>query len=165
MTDVDIMLFTSLKEHSEYVGAVANALWHEFDDVYVLCYGMKDARDLRKYLEDLHVNSDWESVLVLDETQRVVGFANKVPDDIGISSYRPWLANLYVADGFRSRGVAGMIMSKLLEITRGTLYLWTESERMCDWFSKKYGFYHVSTLRDFAGYSNAYIMELYRFNL
>ena len=115
-----------LAEHPEFVETLAQ--WH-----YAQWKSMMDDDSVARRVAVLTARSNWRAIptiLVAIEDDELCGSAALIESDMETRpGLTPWLSEVYVAPEFRRRGIASMLVRRMVDEARGLqiplLYLFT----------------------------------------
>ena len=129
------MKIAYLKEYSEWIPTVAQWFYEEWGIFH-------PGLDVKGIVKRLHERTNTDKIpmtLVAVEHNEVIGTISLKEYDMDTrKQYSPWLASLYVRNGFRNRGVglklinAGLEQARCLGIRR--IYLYTRARKHVDFY-------------------------------
>lgn len=156
----DTFTCTFTPDETDYIDA-AMLLWSEFKSTFSFCFGYGTAMELlRAQLRHCPL------LVARGHDGDLIGACNLVDDDLGPPwnalrpEYTPWLANIVVAPKYRGQGYGTCILNTVLDRHRGhTLYLWTWSRDLCNWYTR-HGFQHVESIAGHCGHDEIFVMRI-----
>jgi N-acetylglutamate synthase-like GNAT family acetyltransferase len=118
-----------LADHPEFLPQLSAWLHDEWDHMYP--GATVDSR--RKRLENQMRRREIPLTVVAFEGGTLMGSASLIESDLADRpELTPWLASVFVAAGFRRRGIGGRLVRAIMDEAGGLgverLYLWTDKE-------------------------------------
>lgn len=123
------MTFEPLRAHPRHLDTLA--AWHfaEWHSLYPE-HSLEDfTRDLQASMGDDFIPGTW----VLLDAEQLIGSASILHQDMSTNTdLSPWLANVYIAEQYRGRGLGQQVVKALMDQARNAglhrLYLFTEDQ-------------------------------------
>jgi predicted N-acetyltransferase YhbS len=131
-----IVKIAYLKEYSEWIPTIAQWFYEEWGKFHP---GL-DAKSIAKRLHERTNTDKIPMTLVAVEHNEVIGTISLKEYDMDTrKQYSPWLASLYVSNGFRHRGVGIRLVDAGLEQARNLgiehIYLYTRARKHVDFYT------------------------------
>jgi len=124
-----------LKDYKEWIPKIAEWFYNEWGD-------MHPDLDVDKIIARLHKRTNIDKIpltVVAVENEMIVGTASLKEFDMEIRmQYSPWLASVYVCEGWRKKGVGARLVTTIVDKAKmigvDTLYLYTPDAQ--DFYAK-----------------------------
>lgn len=155
-----MFVLSDLIRHPFLIEEVLWLMWNEWNEEYAF-FGITTFELFMKEHKTIGINLD-DFIIALGDEEELVGFTSILESDLGFTFPKGrFLANLYVKEHCRGRGIGTAMIRKCIGIVNAielNLYLWTYTEQLAQWY-EQFGFRVIDSKRNCLSHDVIYVMQ------
>lgn len=147
-----------LASNKKYIPLVAGWIYKEFVKDIRTSITEKQIQNILK----LTTKNKLPITLIATQDNKCVGTISIFKNDLKTLNYTPWLGSLYVSKEYRNRGIAKLLINRVIEISRNMGYsiLYLRTEHASDYYIKHGWKYYMTTIDDIEQETNIFVFNL-----